>query len=168
MTLFFEDVPLVEFTYLVFTRMPGESYCRWLRSLLLCLCDVFQALNNSLVCWSYSYHSKPILTVYTCVNYMTLTQCCNQTCNAHKSSPRIIFFMLKTNSVFHKPSRSVHLLLFWKSVHPVVLVVMLTLCLPLSSTIPLAQYILQNIYIYISIERERERRERERTLLCCK
>ena len=44
------DVPLVEFTYLVFTRMPGESYCRWLRSLLVSLCYVFQALINSLVC----------------------------------------------------------------------------------------------------------------------
>ena len=30
--------------YLVFTRMPGESYRRWLRSLLLYLCDVFRAL----------------------------------------------------------------------------------------------------------------------------
>ena len=29
---------LVEFMHLVFTRMPGESYCRWLRSLWLCLC----------------------------------------------------------------------------------------------------------------------------------
>ena len=26
------------------------SYCRQLRSLLLCLCDVFRALLNSLVC----------------------------------------------------------------------------------------------------------------------
>ena len=32
----------VEFMYLVFTRMPGKSYCRRLRSLLLCLCDVFR------------------------------------------------------------------------------------------------------------------------------
>ena len=31
-----EDVPLVEFMYLVFTRMPGESYRRRLWSLLLC------------------------------------------------------------------------------------------------------------------------------------
>ena len=46
----FEDVPLVEFMYLVLTRMPGESYRRRLRSLLLCLCDVFQTLINSLVC----------------------------------------------------------------------------------------------------------------------
>ena len=45
-----EDVPLVEFMYLVFTRMPGESYRRRLRSLLLCLCYVFRALINSLVC----------------------------------------------------------------------------------------------------------------------
>ena len=45
------EVPLVEFMHLVFTRMPGESHCTWLRSLLLCLCDDFQALINSLVCW---------------------------------------------------------------------------------------------------------------------
>ena len=45
-----EDVPLVEFMYLGFTRMPGESCCRWLRS-SLCLCDALQALINSIVCW---------------------------------------------------------------------------------------------------------------------
>ena len=45
----FEDVPLVEFMYLVFTRMPSESYRRQLRSLLLYLCYVFGALINSLV-----------------------------------------------------------------------------------------------------------------------
>ena len=44
---FFEDVPLVEFMYLVFTRMPGESYRRRLRSLLLCLCYVYGALIKS-------------------------------------------------------------------------------------------------------------------------
>ena len=45
-----EDVPLVEFMYLVLIRMPGESYCRRLKSLLLCSCVVFRALINSLVC----------------------------------------------------------------------------------------------------------------------
>ena len=45
------DVPLVEFMYLVFTRMPGESYRRRLQSLLLCLRDVFPAVTNSLECW---------------------------------------------------------------------------------------------------------------------
>ena len=45
-----EDAPLVEFMYLVFTRMAGESYRRRLGSLLLCLCYVFRALINSLVC----------------------------------------------------------------------------------------------------------------------
>ena len=39
-----EDVPLVEFMYLVFTRMPGESYRRRLRSLLYS-CNVFRALS---------------------------------------------------------------------------------------------------------------------------
>ena len=37
---------MAEFMYLVFTRMPGESYRRRLRSLLLCLCDVFPALMS--------------------------------------------------------------------------------------------------------------------------
>ena len=37
--------------YLGFTRMPGESYRRPLRSVLLYLCYVFRALINSLVCW---------------------------------------------------------------------------------------------------------------------
>ena len=46
-----EDVPLVELLYLVFTRMPGESYRRRLGSLLLYLVlYIFQALINSLVC----------------------------------------------------------------------------------------------------------------------
>ena len=47
-----EDVPVLEFMYLVFTRKPGESYRRRLRSLLLYLCYVFRALINSLVCWT--------------------------------------------------------------------------------------------------------------------
>ena len=34
--------------YLAFTCMPGESYHRWLRSLLLYLCYIFQVLINSL------------------------------------------------------------------------------------------------------------------------
>ena len=41
----------VESVFLVFTRMPGESYCRWLRSLLLSMCYIIWALINSLVCW---------------------------------------------------------------------------------------------------------------------
>ena len=38
--------------YFVFTRMPGESYRGRLRSLLLCLCDVFRELISSSVCWN--------------------------------------------------------------------------------------------------------------------
>ena len=45
--------PGVEFMYLVFTYMPGESYGRRLRSLLLCLCDVIRAQINSFV---YCFH----------------------------------------------------------------------------------------------------------------
>ena len=45
-----EDVPLVAFMYLVFTRMPGESYRKRLRSLLLYWYYVFPALIDSLEC----------------------------------------------------------------------------------------------------------------------
>ena len=48
-SFFKDDVPLVEITYFVFTCMPDESYCRRLRSLLLCLCGVFRTLTNFLV-----------------------------------------------------------------------------------------------------------------------
>ena len=47
---FLEDVPLVQFMYLVFTRMLGESYRTRLRSLLY-LCYVFWAQINSLAGW---------------------------------------------------------------------------------------------------------------------
>ena len=47
---YFEDIPLVKFMYLVFTRMPGESYRRRFRSLLLYLCYVFRTLINSPAC----------------------------------------------------------------------------------------------------------------------
>ena len=40
--------------YLVFTRMPVESYRRRLRSLLLYVYYVFWALINSLVCWFFA------------------------------------------------------------------------------------------------------------------
>ena len=50
-TILFENVPLVDFMFFVFTRMPGGSYRRRLGSLLLCLCVTsFRALINSLVC----------------------------------------------------------------------------------------------------------------------
>ena len=42
-----QDIPLVKFIYLVFTRIAGDTYRRRLRSLLSCLCDVFRALINS-------------------------------------------------------------------------------------------------------------------------
>ena len=56
-TLYVEDAPQVEFMYLVFTRMPGESCCRRLRSLLY-LCYVFPALINSLVCWFFTLRQR--------------------------------------------------------------------------------------------------------------
>ena len=46
-----KEVALAEFLCLVFTHMPGESYSRRLGSLLLCLCDVFRSVINSLVGW---------------------------------------------------------------------------------------------------------------------
>jgi len=44
------DVPLVEFMYLVFTRMPGENYRRRLRSLLY-LYYVFPTLRVGMGVW---------------------------------------------------------------------------------------------------------------------
>ena len=42
--------------HLVYTRMPrGSHRRRRLRSLLLCLCDVFRAVINSLVCCKTSW-----------------------------------------------------------------------------------------------------------------
>ena len=47
--LFSDGCHLMEFMYLVFTRgVPVESYHRRLRFLLMCLCDFFRALINSL------------------------------------------------------------------------------------------------------------------------
>ena len=43
-------LPLMDFMYLVFTRMLGESYHRRLRPLLSFVCYVIRALINSLVC----------------------------------------------------------------------------------------------------------------------
>ena len=58
-----EDVPMMEFMYVVFTHMPGESYCRQRGSLLLYLCYVFWALINSLVCWFYKVKGMKIWSV---------------------------------------------------------------------------------------------------------
>ena len=43
----FEVLPLVDFVYLVFTHMPGESYCGWFRSLWQCSCHVFRVPMKS-------------------------------------------------------------------------------------------------------------------------
>ena len=48
---YFDDVPLVEFIYTLYLHACQVSYHGRLRSLLLCLTAVFQALINSLVCW---------------------------------------------------------------------------------------------------------------------
>ena len=60
-------VPLVEFMYLVFTCMPGESYRRRLRSLSLYLCYILWVLINSLVFWFcsvYTFYFVPVNTAY--------------------------------------------------------------------------------------------------------
>ena len=49
-----KGVPLVEFMYLAFTRMPGQSFRRRFRSLLLCpLLFVWCLLNVKSPCWFY-------------------------------------------------------------------------------------------------------------------
>ena len=60
-TMIAEDVPLAEFMYLVFTRLPGESYCRWLW--FLCLHNAFWVLINSLVCW-FMITGDPVTFLY--------------------------------------------------------------------------------------------------------
>ena len=64
-TIYIQDVPLVEFMYLVFTHLPGESYRRWLGSLLLC--DIFWAQLNSLVCW-FCRSTLGLVPFQTCAN----------------------------------------------------------------------------------------------------
>ena len=56
-----EDVPLVEFLVLVFTYMPGESYHKWLRS-LLCLCVTWLSLPHDIAVITVPYLKKPVLT----------------------------------------------------------------------------------------------------------
>ena len=68
-----EDVPLVEFMYLVLTRMPVESCCRRHRS--LCLCDVFWALINSLVCWFCWVRFRHKLLPLLCFNCWSFNCC---------------------------------------------------------------------------------------------
>ena len=67
-----EAVPLAEFMYLVFTRVPGENYRRRLRFLLLYLCYVFRALINSLVCWLFT--QRKILSGETILSTTTWTR----------------------------------------------------------------------------------------------
>ena len=60
-----KDVPLVQFMYLVFTRMPGECHRMRLSSLLLYWCYVFRVLINSLgVCWQ-CMNSFPFVRLHT-------------------------------------------------------------------------------------------------------
>ena len=58
-----EDVPLVEFTYLVFTYMPGESYVGDLS--LLYLCYIFRVLINSFIPVSY-LALLPLIPMFLC------------------------------------------------------------------------------------------------------
>ena len=75
----FEEVLLVEFIYLVFTRMPCESYRRRLRPLLLYY--VFRELINSLVCWYFTViwkkffrHILPYVGQYVTGQFRTLAK----------------------------------------------------------------------------------------------
>ena len=61
--------------YLVFTRMPGESNRRRLRSLVLRLCDVFRALINSLV----------LFVCLTCFERLLTPLCCLFVCDVFRA-----------------------------------------------------------------------------------
>ena len=88
--------------YPVFTRKPGESYRRRLRSLLLYLCDVFRALINSLVCSSW-YNRNGWLGVKHQVTYLlTLVFWYRNSCQrAQEWGPRLWDCM--NTSVFRIP-----------------------------------------------------------------
>ena len=64
--------------YLVFTRMPGESYRRRLGSLLVYLCYVFEALIHSLVCWCYIcvYGSEKLMCTLKALIHFDQSQVC--------------------------------------------------------------------------------------------
>ena len=109
-----EDLPLVEFMYLVFTCMPGESYHRWLSSLLLCLCDVFWVLINSLVCW-FCMSALGLILFQICVQaellfHETAWNMGNETlhllCTVGTLLVQILKFRLgyKATDPFHRPS----------------------------------------------------------------
>ena len=66
-----DDVPLLEVTYPVFTRLPGESYRRQLRPLLLCLCDVFRVLINSCACWLLVASGWALQKIFSSQNLIT-------------------------------------------------------------------------------------------------
>ena len=97
----FSDVPLyictcmrmymylVEFMYLVFTCMPGKSYHRQLRSLLLCLCYRFQVLINSLKC----VDSAWALWASFCFRFFTLIKIYILTHQLYSSSDTSINFL---------------------------------------------------------------------------
>ena len=81
--------------YLVFTRMPGESFRRRLRSLLLYLCDVFRALINSLVCW-----------FWTSALGLVLFQICYSGINVTSSLLLLVFVVFPTYSQLSVRKRS--------------------------------------------------------------
>ena len=57
----------------LYLHMPGESYGRQLRSLLLCLCDIFQVLTNYCPCVLIS--SLIRFCFCFCFSQLQLTQC---------------------------------------------------------------------------------------------
>ena len=93
-----KDVPLVEFMYLVFTRMPGESYRRQLRSLLLYLCYIFRALINSLVGCYYTKPSRYSL-LQMCVLFL-----CYYTKPSHDSLLQVCVVCVLFSCYYTKPS----------------------------------------------------------------
>ena len=85
---FYIHVPLVDFFFFFFflvNCMPGKSYYRQLRSLLLCLCDVFQVLINSFVCWF--CRGALGLQIMILMNYLLHVVCVWQTWDSQHHHP---------------------------------------------------------------------------------
>ena len=105
------DVPLVELMPLVLIiRMPGESYRKRPRSMLLCLCDVFREVMTSFVYWFFltlrvfASDCIVIATPFPCACHCTA--CATTTadgaglpCVAVKPCPSIIRPVCATNGI---------------------------------------------------------------------
>ena len=95
-----DDLPLLDVTYPVFTRLPGESYRRRLRPLLLCLCDIFWVLINSCACWLLVASGSAVQKMFSSQNLITTLTPRPTGRTLRKSRSRSFFFFLSFLNIF--------------------------------------------------------------------